>query len=940
MTTFYVKVTQTKKSKAKPGEERIAARSIDSPSFNIRLAENPLDVYRSPHLLDLSRLDPMADSMRFRQEAPASYLDLPGGRFLAQYHLLDFWDFRQSEIVTSCRKFFERLASSVRAFSNDPELSPKLLIDKELEATPPAIFEEVSLVNLLLFVAEGYYKIYLFFYKIFWLAYVTIRKLVTRDQTIWLPPKTPAVDPAKAAIVERIIAASQERTISQIVKPKLAVAADKFKIVDYSPSSHKAVREKYLSGNFTRKGVVANPQPPVASWPKDSFTWDIRNFVFSFSGLKTALAAAVIILLATSSAWLLSDWHRITGIRGLVLGEAEQAMTNIGSAQDSLRSLDFAAAKEKFLAANTDFISAKNQLGDIKSFMRTLAEISPAENTFKSGTNLIDLGDHLSAAAASLLGGIEVASNSTLSLSSRVKNFSLAVEPATSELKSAIDNAANVGVSHLPADYQQKYLDLKDSLPATLIGLTKLRDTADFAVSVLGDNDLRRYLLVFQNDNELRATGGFMGSFALLDLRGGKIEKITVPAGGTYDVRAGFHEIVTPPQPLTLVADRWEFQDSNWWPDFPASASNIKWFYEKSGGPTVDGVMVINSSFLGQLLKVTGPIALADYGKTIDVANYEVELQKSIELEATDKTKPKKILTELAPLLLDKIMNASPAEFFNLAEILGQGLKARDIQMYFSDSELEKFAKSNGWAGECIADAGADYLNVVSSNIGGGKTDNVIKQKIYLQTEIQADGSVVNKLLIERYNFGSTDDVFTKVANNSYLRVYVPLGSELIQAVGFKGFTADKFKVVDDRAEMKPELAAENGATTDEKSGTKIYTENSQTVFANWTIAGPGESHELLLVYKLPFKVAVPEQSNNIISLVADALSPPVAAYSLKFQKQAGRSADEFVNQVTYPADLSLKFAYPNNAELSGGQVIFKAMTDSDKYFVTGFVKK
>jgi hypothetical protein len=198
---------------------------------------------------------------------------------------------------------------------------------------------------------------------------------------------------------------------------------------------------------------------------------------------------------------------------------------------------------------------------------------------------------------------------------------------------------------------------------------------------------------------------------------------------------------------------------------------------------------------------------------------------------------------------------------------------------------------------------------------------------------------VINKLLIERYNFGSAEDVFTKVANNSYLRVYVPLGSELVQAVGFEGFTADKFKKVDDRAEMKAELEAENDAKIDGKSGTKIYNENGQTVFANWTVAGPGESRELLLVYKLPFRVAVSKQTNNLVSFVADALSPSVAAYSLKLQKQAGRSADEFVSQVNYPDDLSFKFAYPNNTELSGSQVVFKTLTDSDKYFVTGFVR-
>ena len=86
--------------------------------------------------------------------------------------------------------------------------------------------------------------------------------------------------------------------------------------------------------------------------------------------------------------------------------------------------------------------------------------------------------------------------------------------------------------------------------------------------SVFGDKQLKRYLIVFQNNNEIRPTGGFMGSFALVDIQKGKILNIDIPGGGTYDLKGQMKKEVEPPLPLQLSNNRWEFQDANWFPDF------------------------------------------------------------------------------------------------------------------------------------------------------------------------------------------------------------------------------------------------------------------------------------------------------------------------------------------------------------------------------------
>lgn len=924
------------------GEREVAVAAKDAGrTFNIRLAESSLDVYRSPHLIDLS--SPRRKEKffsRFEPTAELGYGELPGGEFLAKYRIFDFWDFQKSEIVLAIKKYFYRWKAVYASIFDRPEFSPLLIGEKQARARQSRL-EEVTLVSLILFFADFYYKIYLFFYRAFLIAGLLLQKTILKDEIIWLPKNKPQKQPADA-LMERLIKASHEPTISELLKPaaKSAIPDGKFKIVNYSPNRKKEIQEKYLADNFTRKGVVVTPQTPASLWPKESFSWDFGNLVFSPAAWKPIAVFLGVLIALTSSVKVMSYWEEINNAKGRVMGETEAALSSINAAAGDLKSLDFNAAAAKFSAANSDFVSAQNQLDEIKSFLTVLAEIAPAENTLKSGTNIIDMGEHLSNAAGQLLNGITGASDSDLSLASRVKNLSVALAPALGELEAADGNAGKIGLSNLSDEQKNKFLSLKAALPQAISALKGMIEASDFAVKALGDNDVRRYLLVFQNDNELRATGGFMGSFALADLRNGKIDKITIPEGGTYDVRAGATQIVAPPEALRLVADRWEFQDSNWWADFPASAENIKWFYEKSGGPTVDGVIAINSSFFGKLLVLTGPIALPQYGKTITAENFEEELQKSIELEAAEETKPKKILSELGPIVLDKLLNSEPKRFFSLAEVLNSGLKQRAIQMYFADSGLQQFASDSNWAGELSSPVGSDFLSVNAANIGGGKTDPVIRQKIYHTAEIQPDGTVLDTVLIERRNIGPTDEFFTTIANNSYLRIYVPEGSELIHAEGFKGFSSDKFKVVAAGAQAKGELAAENSALVDQESGTKIYQENGKTVFANWSILGPGESHDLLLVYKLPFKVSLGGSAKNLIEQAADLFSAETKAYSFKFQKQSGRDSDEISSAVSYPASFNLKLSYPEAAIAGAGNVSIAGLTDTDKFLIAGFTKK
>ena len=415
-----------------------------------------------------------------------------------------------------------------------------------------------------------------------------------------------------------------------------------------------------------------------------------------------------------------------------------------------------------------------------------------------------------------------------------------------------------------------------------------------------------------------------------------------MPGGGTYDLRAGLNELLKSPAPMQLINPRWEFQDANWWPDWPTSAKNIMWFYEKSKGPTVDGVIAINSDWLGSLLNVIGPVE-TDNNLEITAANFEDEIQKEVEINYTDKTQPKKVLSGLAPKIIDKIFNIEPKNIFDLSNAVKSGLDQKDILVYLKDEKENNFVVKNGWNGE-IKETNGDYLQVVATNIGGGKTDKSVRQNIYHQSEIQPDGSIINTVVINRYHFGPIDDNFAKIANRSYLRVYVPLGSELIRAEGFIRPSETEFRQVDDFLLTDNRLVSEDEqAMIDFDSQTKIYEEQGKTVFANWLTINPGQSQDLLLIYKLPFKITKAEKNIEVAGLaqkIKDFFVEPKnkTAYSLLLQKQPGSNDDEVISEVSFTDKFKTDGIYSKfNYSFEESKIIFKGNLYSDQFNFVGF---
>lgn len=136
----------------------------------------------------------------------------------------------------------------------------------------------------------------------------------------------------------------------------------------------------------------------------------------------------------------------------------------------------------------------------------------------------------------------------------------------------------------------------------------------DVLPEALGQDGRRNYLLVFENNAEIRGTGGLPGSWAQVSARNGKL---TIERQGTG---AGFARLDQPVVELTDEEDTVYsdllgtfFLDANFTPDYPRAAELWKARWEQDYAPrTLDGVISLDPVALGYLLRSTGPIRVGD----------------------------------------------------------------------------------------------------------------------------------------------------------------------------------------------------------------------------------------------------------------------------------------------------------------------------------------
>lgn len=642
----------------------------------------------------------------------------------------------------------------------------------------------------------------------------------------------------------------------------------------------------------------------------------------AFSGFGLTIFLAFFAVRFVSYGFQIKDQVMVKGAS--VVADLDKVKANFQSKNFSQLVLDFEKIQKDINYINLELEKMEGGLPEIIGKL-------PFISKYGSAKNFLEAGNEMAKAMVLISGSVEEFSEIENPLAfeenqSSMGDFFLNLEKqmvlAEDHLKIAEKKIESVDPSDLPVEYQAKVTELKVNFPKALKILSEFNQKQFIFKDLLGYNGHRKYLFLFQNNHEMRATGGFIGSYGILNIHDGEIKDFFID--GIFNPDGQLSARVVPPKPIQKISTNWSTHDANWYPDFPTSAEKISWFYEKTGGPTVDGIITLTPTVMKKLLKITGPIEMAEYDLTIDADNFMENIQFEVEVDYDkEENQPKKIIADLTPKILDKVFSKENlSDFPKTLQVLSEALNEKHILIYSENSEIQEMVSGLGWSGEVLK-APKDYLMVVNSNINGYKTDGVIDQKIEHNVEIESDGSIVDTVTIKRFhNGGSSEYDWWNQVNANYMRVYVPKGSELIEAEGHTRETVDFPVNYDKLGFVKDELVAsiEDSIEIDKKSGTEIWSESDKTVFGNWTYVSPQEEVKVVYKYRLPFKLELDRSQEKMDS------------YSILYQKQSGMENSSLKTEIGLSKEQEIFWKYPNEIKNGNGKIQYETSLEKDKF--------
>ncbi|MFH1244538.1 MAG: DUF4012 domain-containing protein [bacterium] len=439
--------------------------------------------------------------------------------------------------------------------------------------------------------------------------------------------------------------------------------------------------------------------------------------------------------------------------------------------------------------------------------------------------------------------------------------------------------------SILPGRYTATYHTSKSKLSRLKRSVLTTKAVLSITPDLIGLGGRKKYAVLFQNNSELRATGGFLGSFAILSFENGQLYDL--PVYDSYTVDAQLKGRVDPPRPIKdiLGESNWYLRDSNFDPNFPATARRVEWFIQKTLNQNLDGTIALNIDTFRTLLESQGALPLADYNETISAGNIYERAQYYAEGNFLPGSNTKRdFLSSVAESLFTTLSSKTSLDQLKLAEAFLRTIDAKNTLISVVNPLTDRVFSTLNWNG-ALQDS-PDSAMVVDSNFGVNKANYFIRRSI--QAVITLDSNLaVNHILRLRYTNTSQTSAWPAGPYKNYQRLYLPPSA-----------TIRKLKV--DGQEIPP-------------SAYSLATESRKTVLSHVLMVPINTTVGVEIEYQTPSLTGSSDQS-----------------YSWYWQKQPGSSStDDLSVYLHYPASLKPTLISPL-AELGVQQLKFDLLNDTD----------
>jgi hypothetical protein len=365
------------------------------------------------------------------------------------------------------------------------------------------------------------------------------------------------------------------------------------------------------------------------------------------------------------------------------------------------------------------------------------------------------------------------------------------------------------------------------------------------------DGRAKSYLILVQNNHELRATGGFLSSIGVVSVEAGRIGRVDFQDSYTVGGDAAPFTVAPAPLQRFMNIDRLLLRDVNWSPDLPTTAQVAAALYADSTGVVVDGVITLDLQAAELLVGALEPLNAPGVDVAVTRANF-LELVKTlwadpvetvVTVDTVDSdtedwwTQRKDFIPLIATTALARLEQGD-AQPERLLAALGRALETRAIQVWSAEAATSQTLAALGWDGGLHGVAGQDFLALVDSNLGYNKADAAITRALHYTVEWPGDqpqGVATARISYRHWlpvpdpeclplpRYGLVyDDMIARCYFN-FMRLYVPAGSELL---AIEGIEADSLF--------------------------QSLGEGNTQIFGGYVIVPPGTEKTVTLTYRLP----------------------------------------------------------------------------------------
>jgi hypothetical protein len=558
------------------------------------------------------------------------------------------------------------------------------------------------------------------------------------------------------------------------------------------------------------------------------------------------------------------------------------------------------------------FLPIARRLGWVPGYGPDLAA---GEQVLDMLANLAAAADESCVALCPLVAERDVSQPIGVVLSSRLAD----AQPRLVAARAALDRAATAQ-SQIQGLALSPWLRGKLEQVATMLPTAK--DALDLAIAapdLLGANGPRSYLLLAQDVNEQRATGGFIGGAGVVTLDRGVITEFSLRDSYEIDDLA-HHPYPAPPEPLRryLGLQLWLFRDANWTADFPSAARQAIDLYRIGQGRELDGAIAFDESAVSLLLRAIGSVQVEGAAASISAENVVAYMHDQYSLNFPRHRKT--FMEPLARAIVAKI--AKDVDFHNLAALgrtIKRALDERHMLLYAKQAQAAGALARHGFDG-AVRPSAQDFVMVIDSNVGYNKVFPHIAEAISYTVDLADPRAPSATLSIRHTNrqqraSDCSWQLRSKIARYEdyfvgcywdYLRALVPADSRLIAADTHPTPGAWLFSG-----------AAEDGSVAVAPG------EGGSFSLETLVVVPMGQQRETTFHYRLPTGTVAHEGATW--------------RYRLMLQKQPGTDALPIAIRVRLPPQAVLASASPMPVELDGDSATCALRLDHDQQIELAF---